>query len=266
MHVTNAIVAGNSLNAGDGVAIGAGMNLAYEDAAAEPVTLTNVTMHGNSIVAAGEALGGALAAEISGTDALSVINTAIGASTATGTVVEGIAVYVGDPAALGAWSHNALIEEAVDCEEVESVDDGFFFGIVDLTCDDNGNVPRRILCPGLPRRRPTPGTEAHPQHPADAGAPEVLARRLRRHRRARWSCMTVGRFVLGGVDGVARLIPVLSVVVALGAIVFGWSSGSSDRCSRSTVRALPELRLSSHQAHQAAECERRSDGGPRPPA
>ena len=156
--------------------MGAGMSLAYEDAASESVTLTNVTMHGNSIVAAGEALGGSLAATIGGTDALSVTNTAIGASSVTGTVVEGIAVYVGDATALGAWSYNALIEEAVDCEEVESVDDGFFFGIVDLTCDDNGNVRGdAFYAQDRPEEGPTTWDFSYNNRSIlrDAGAPEV---------------------------------------------------------------------------------------------
>ncbi len=129
LNLTNAVLAGNILTSNNGYAMGGGVALA--NGAGGAMVVTNVTIHGNSITAATEARGAGLAADITGLDALSVVNTAIGASVAAGTPVEGEAVFVSDPSALTTWSYNAVLD---------IVEDVSFYGIADPTDDENGNI------------------------------------------------------------------------------------------------------------------------------
>jgi hypothetical protein len=65
---------------------------------------------------------------------MSVVNTAVGAGTATGTLVEGTAVSVDmDPSASASflWAYNNVHD---------SGEENIFFGVEDPTGDENGNI------------------------------------------------------------------------------------------------------------------------------
>jgi hypothetical protein len=130
LHVSNAIIAGNTLVSNSGYGMGGGI-VVQNSAGNGALSVTNVTIHGNSITAATEARGAGLAADLDGVDALSVVNTAIGASVAVGDPVEGEAVYVSGPTSITTWSYNAVLD---------LVEDVSFFGIADPTDDENGNI------------------------------------------------------------------------------------------------------------------------------
>jgi|GEM_PF-3005599 len=126
--LTNAIIAGNSVESNRDQAAGAGV---YSNGNTDStVDITNVTFFGNEIVGGETARGSAVALGLEwGTG--SVVNTAIGGGSATGTTVEGTAVYIDTAENLTRWAYNNVHD---------SGEENIFFGIDDPTGDENGNI------------------------------------------------------------------------------------------------------------------------------
>ena len=135
VSVTNVLVAGNTVQSATGDAVGAGFAVISDNEGL--VDLTNVTAYRNDILG-GEQVGGSGLFAAFGSGDLSVVNSDFGAGTATGTVVEGIGVHFQWDDESGEsllWTYNNVHTHGEDTGETN-----IFFGVDDPTDDEAGNI------------------------------------------------------------------------------------------------------------------------------
>ncbi len=125
--LNNIIVAGNTAESVTGITRGVGISVDPDDGGT--VDLLNATLYGNQITGSATARGAGLFLNLAGGSA-SVVNTAFGANTAVGDLVEGLQVHVIGSEGLTRWAYNFMEDPA----------EGTFYGIDDPTGDDNGNI------------------------------------------------------------------------------------------------------------------------------